>query len=334
MSFHPLPRGGTDFMLSYSKLETRNFLMLIGTVEQIWRYPVKSMAGEKLGECSVGELGVLGDRGWALRDETTGEITSGGRLPLLMQCAGAYLNVPRADSIPNVRITFPNGSTIESDDENINARLSQELGKPVTLWRREPATNKDHYRRRSAASRLVGPLSHIPGFRSLLPTLTRFPPLAATLREEFSREPDEPFPDLSTLPPEILQFTSPLGTYFDAFPIHVLTSASLAKMAQLNPSSDWDVRRFRPNFFVRTNADIEGLPEASWNGRVLRIGTVEVKCEIPTVRCGMTTQKQKDVPKDPSVLRTIVKEAEQNLGTYANVVKAGKVAEGDAVELI
>ncbi len=308
--------------------------MIIGTVEQIWRYPVKSMAGEKLADCAVGHLGIAGDRGWALRDETTGEITTGTRIPLVMQCAAAYLETPSQDSIPNVRITFPDGSTTESGDANINARLSQALGKPVTLWPREPSTNKDHYRRKSASARLVGPLLQIPGFRSLLPKLTRFPPLAATLRAEFSREPGEPFPDLSTLPPEILQFTSPLGTYFDAFPIHVLTSASLAKMGQLNPSSDWDVRRFRPNFFVRTNSDIEGLPEANWNGRVLRIGTVEVKCELPTVRCGMTTQKQRDLPKDPGVLRTIVKEAEQNLGSYANVIKPGKAAEGDSVELI
>ena len=308
--------------------------MIIGTVEQIWRYPVKSMGGQRLSETTVDELGIPGDRGWAIRDETTTEITTGTRIPLVMQCSSAYDGEPTAKNIPHVEIFFPDGSTVRSDDPQANERLSEVLGKPVTLWPRQPPTDKDHYRRRSAAARVLGPLAQYPAVRALLPAITRVTPLGAMLREEFSREPGEPVPDLSTLPPEILQFTSPLGTYFDAFPIHVLTSASLEKMKKLNSSSDWDVRRFRPNFFVRTNGGIEGLPEAGWTGRGLRIGTVEIKCEIPTVRCGMTTQMQKDVPKDPSVLRTIVKEAEQNLGTYANVTKSGAVVEGDTVELI
>ena len=59
-----------------------------------------------------------------------------------------------------------------------------------------------------------------------------------------------------------------------------------------------------------------------------------MKCEIPAVRCGMTTNAQKELPKDNSVLRTIVKEAQQNLGVYANVIKSGQVSEGDRVELM
>jgi uncharacterized protein YcbX len=113
-----------------------------------------------------------------------------------------------------------------------------------------------------------------------------------------------------------------------------LTTASLAVMSQLNPAADWDVRRFRPNFFVKTVAGLEGLLESEWIGKTLRIGTVEVKCEMPAVRCGMTTNAQKELPKDNSVLRTIVKEAQQNLGVYASVTANGQVSEGDQVELI
>ena len=49
---------------------------------------------------------------------------------------------------------------------------------------------------------------------------------------------------------------------------------------------------------------------------------------------GMTMQAQKNLPKDPSVLRSIVKEANQNLGIYASVSKSGRVSEGDRVELL
>ena len=105
-------------------------------------------------------------------------------------------------------------------------------------------------------------------------------------------------------------------------------------MSQANPAADWDLRRFRPNFFVETVAGLEGLLESEWAGRTLRIGSVEVKCEIPAVRCGMTTNAQKELPKDNSVLRTIVKEGKQNLGVYASVIGNGRVTGGDRVELI
>jgi uncharacterized protein YcbX len=308
--------------------------MVIGTVEQIWRYPVKSMAGEKLSECSVHALGIPGDRGWALRDEVAGEITNGKRIPLLMQCSARYREEPGNSLIPQVDIHLQDGTLIGSDHPQANDRLSRILGKDVTLWPLQPATNKSHYRRAKFGSRIAGRLSQYSAFRSMLPALTSFGSMNVTLREVFSREADEPIPDISLLPPEVLEFTSPPGTYFDAFPIHLLTTASLETMSQYNPSAVWDVRRFRPNFFIKTENGVEGLVESNWAGRTLRIGTVELKCEIPTARCGMTTHSQPGLPKDPSVLRSIVKNADQNLGIYANVTSSGKVSEGDRVELI
>jgi len=308
--------------------------MLIGTVQQIWRYPVKSMAGERLSGCDVGSLGLPGDRGWAIRDEIKSEVKTGTRIPLLMQCASEYREEPSNEYIPHVNIKFPDGSSVASDDTQINARLSDVLGRQVKLWPRQPASDKDHYRRPGAAARIIAPFADVPGFRALLPTLTKLPGIDATLRSAFSRIAEEPVPDISKLPKELFEFTSPPGTYFDAFPIHVLTTASLAAMAQSNPAADWDVRRFRPNFFVKTVAGIEGLIESEWTGRTLRIGTVEVKCEMPAVRCGMTTNAQTGLTKDNSILRTIVKEGKQNLGVYASVASGGKVSEGDPVELI
>ena len=59
-------------------------------IQELWRYPVKSMAGEQLESCTVGTLGVPADRGWAIRDETKGETTSGKLIPLLMQCEARF----------------------------------------------------------------------------------------------------------------------------------------------------------------------------------------------------------------------------------------------------
>ena len=305
--------------------------MRIGTIKEIWRYPVKSMAGQQLDSCTLGLVGIPADRGWALRDETTREITNGKRFPVLMQCAARFRSEPVDDSIPQVEITFPDGSVTASDAEDVNKRLSDLLGKHVTLWPRLPEDDLEHYRRKSKAARVFGKLARFRPVRGALPTLTSFGSANAELRELFSREPNEPVPDISTLPPELMEFTSPPGTYFDAFPLHLLTTSSLAMMKRLNPEAIWDRRRFRPNFLIESQ--LSGFIELEWGLQRLRIGTAQIQCKIPTARCGMTTHAQKDLPKDPSVLRTIVKDADQNLGIYASVFVAGEVKVGDPVEL-
>jgi len=308
--------------------------MRIGTVKQIWRYAVKSMSGEQLVDCSVGNQGIPGDRGWALRDETTGEITNAKRFSVLMQCSAKYLKPPTSEFIPNVEIRFPDGTVVYSDDSDINKKLSNLLAKPVSLWPLQPASNVEHYRRKSSVARLIGPLAKYRAFRALLPVITSFGQANAQLRETFSREPYEPIPDVSVLPAEVLQFTSPPGTYFDAFPIHVLTTASLGTLERLNPNAQWDVRRFRPNFLLETDARFKSLIESEWNGQRLRIGSAVLQCDIPAMRCGMTMHAQEGLPKDPSILRSIVKDADQNLGVYAKVATPGEIRLGDVAELM
>ena len=48
----------------------------VGTIKEIWRYPVKGMAGETLQSCEISENGINGDRIWALRDTARKEIQS------------------------------------------------------------------------------------------------------------------------------------------------------------------------------------------------------------------------------------------------------------------
>ena len=42
----------------------------MASVVEIWRYPVKSMAGERLEECAITERGLEGDRRWAFIDRS------------------------------------------------------------------------------------------------------------------------------------------------------------------------------------------------------------------------------------------------------------------------
>ena len=250
--------------------------MRIGTIKHIWRFAVKSMAGEQLETCTVGMRGIPGDRGWAVRDETAGKLATGSRFPLLMQCSARYREPPVNGLIPHVDMRFPDGEQIGSDLVDVNARLTELLGKAVSLSQ-----------------------------------------LSANGSSETG----------------LIQLDSARGTYFDVAPIHVLTSASLGEMKRLEPAADWDVRRFRPNFFVETEAGIAGLVDAEWGGKKLRIGDVELLCEIPCERCVMTIHAQPELPKDESIFRTITKEAGKNLGAYASVLKPGEVRMGDIVEI-
>jgi uncharacterized protein YcbX len=308
--------------------------VIVGTVSEIWRYPVKSMAGERLETCTVGAKGIPGDRGWALRDEGAGEIRGAKKFPALMQCTARYRGEPSDDGVTHADISLADGTSTATDAPDVAARLSALVGRAVTLWPRRPASDKAHYRRAQPGASVLGLLGRSKAFRRLLQRVIPYTSLERELREGFSRLPDEPLPDLTGLPGELFEFSSPPGTYFDAFPIHFLTTASLAAMADVNSSARWDSRRFRPNFLVAVDRAVTGQVESGWNGRRLRIGGLELRCEIPTVRCGMTTHAQADLPKDPSVLRTVVRSGGQSLGAYASVLVPGGVAVGDRVELI
>ena len=309
--------------------------MIVGRVLEIWRYPVKSMAGERLTDaCSIETAGIAGDRGWAVRDEKAREIRGAKHMPELLQCSSRYRTEPKIGETTHVDITLADGTYTASDDEGVNARLSEFLGREVTLSPLHPASDKAHYRRAQPGAALMGKLARFHFVRTHLGTIIRLARLDGRTRELFSREADEPLPDLSNLPTELFEFTSPPGTYFDAFPIHFITTASLAAMSRFNPAALWDVRRFRPNFLIETESGIEGLAETDWGGKSLRLGEVILKCEIPTVRCGMTMQAQKELPKDPTVLRSIVRDANQNLGLYASPVKPGRVFVNNVVELL
>ena len=309
--------------------------MIVGRVKEVWRYPLKSMAGERLEAAGVGARGLWGDRGWALRDEEAGEIRGAKISPKLMLCAARYRTEPPPEGTPpHADITLPDGAETSTDDARVNEQLSELVGRRVTLWPLRPASDLAHYRRAIPAARVVGFLSRSRSFRRLALGAMRLAGKDKELREDFGREPGEPLPDLSALPAEIFEFTSPPGTYFDAFPVHLLTTASLAALARHAPDTAWDARRFRPNFLIETADGVEGLVESGWGGRALRIGGLTLKCEMPAPRCSMTIQAQAGLPKDPRVLRTIVKEAGQNLGMYASVESAGRVSVGDEVTLV
>ncbi|MCP5029718.1 MAG: MOSC domain-containing protein [Actinomycetia bacterium] len=282
-------------------------------ITQLWRYPVKSMIGERVDVAVLNELGVIGDRSWATRDLERGGIRGAKKIAGLMQLAARDIGDGQ------VEITMPDGSTTRTTDPDVDERISSSLDHPVRLEPLRPPEDSDHYRRGAPDSEDV----------------------ITELRGVFGRIEGEPLPDFSIFPAEmnelLKEFESPPGTYYDAFPLLVISEQALGALSVALPDSSIDVRRFRPSIVVdadRVSTDA-GHPEFEWAGRTAQIGSAVVEFTMACPRCIMVTrQVDPSVPQDRAVLRHIVRHLDQNVGIYANITTPGTIRSGDELTFL
>ena len=276
-------------------------------IEALFRYPVKSMGGERVDATAVGERGLLGDRAYALVEQETGKVASAknpGRWGVLFECHAAFSEEPRSGSeLPPVEITGPGGERIRSDDPGANDALSHIVGRAVRL-------------------------EHTPPDGAIL---EQYHPTVEGVAEATD----------DTVTDEPIAIVAP-GTFFDAAPLHVLTTASLARLAELAPESSFPAARFRPNIVVAT-ADDAGFVENAWVSHSLGLGPeVIASVFLAAPRCVMTTLAQPDLPSDRAVLATISRHNRFDIpglgprscvGVYALVTAGGTMNAGDPVEI-
>jgi uncharacterized protein YcbX len=285
-----------------------------GRITSVWRYPVKSMAGERVPFADVSALGVHADRTWAVRDVEHDTTTGAKKLPGLLWCTARYAQTPPADAgpghAPEVLIGFPDGGEFSSSDPGVHRALSEYVDHDVEL-------------------RALPPISERHQYRTPMATKT-------DLRVVFGLEDDEPLPDLSMFPvrklAEITRYATPVGSYVDAYPVHILTVQSLAAMAAVAPDSDFDERRFRPTLVVDSPAGSDH-PEWDWCGGVLHGPHADLQPLIPTIRCVMPSHEQPQLKRDRDITRAIAAHSRRCLGVYGNIVKPGRIAEGDVLML-
>ena len=294
---------------------------LVGHVAELWQYPVKSMAGVRLPAAELRRDGLLGDRGWCAREEDAGQLTVVRRTPRLLQCQAVYESEASEEVVPPVRITLPDGQSFSSSEPDAAAKLSAFIGKPLTLWPRQPRSKLRHY------------------------SLAR-PQGAREFRRQFA---SRSLPDLSSIPMskilELMFFVTPLGRYHDVYPMHVLSSSSLEHLQTLEPEADFSVQRVRPNVFIESCPGTSGLDDFSWVGGELQLGTTVLSCRSRTVRCSAPAQPMgagmdhgaspeggvTALGKSAAVLKTLEAETGRHLGINANVRTPGAVALGDPV---
>ena len=207
---------------------------------ELWRYPVKSMAGEPIMEASLASMGIPGDRGLYVVDAR-------GRVMTARTRPGLLALHPTLGASGDVLVDgFP--------------WRDPEVGRRV----REAAGDGTHLVQAQGAER------------------------------------------------------------FDILPLLVATDGAIAVLGV-------DRRRFRPNLLI---GGVPGTAERIWEGKFLRIGSGVVGLADLRQRCIMTTWDPDTQEQDTKVLHTIQRTFGGSLALNAWTARPGRVAVGDAVELL
>jgi uncharacterized protein len=112
-----------------------------GTVSSLYRWPVKSLAGEPADALRLDPRGVAGDRAHALLDTHKGaprQLTV-RQAPGMLRWAASYAGVPGdaldTDDVPLPRVVAPDGAVFSWDDPRLPQALSADLGREIALRR-------------------------------------------------------------------------------------------------------------------------------------------------------------------------------------------------------
>ena len=285
----------------------------VGSVQTLWRYPVKSMLGEEIESSEVTERGLLGDRAYALVDAETGKLVSAKRPRLwgrMFDFRASLAGAPQSGAVmPAATITMPDGVTLSTGDADAGDALSAAIGRKVTV---------------SASAQ--------PG---------------AMIDEEWAEAKGDskygvPVPGADGVLASPAAFAAP-GTFFDLSAIHFVTTAALSRLQEVYPDGEVDSRRFRPNIIIE--APGSDFVENAWTGRRLTIGDeVRLSVMVPMIRCVMTTLPQGggNLRSDPGILKALAQHNRVSvfnlgelpcIGMAASVLQGGVVSVGDAVRL-
>jgi uncharacterized protein YcbX len=292
--------------------------MDVGTVRELWRFPVKSMQGERLDAAALGVAGLLGDRAYAIVDRESGKVASAKnpkRWPQLLDCRANFTRPPQSgEEVPPVQIELADGTSVTSDARDVDAVLSRFFGREVRLARTAPAdfTIEQYH----------------PDIENLDPNGRCDEVADAKLGSDRVRQLGIP------LPPSEASFK-------DAFPVSVISTSTLNRVGEVHPGSLADIRRFRMNLLVET--DQPGFVENGWLGRTAAVGDdVRLMIAIPNGRCVMTIAAQPGLPHDSAILRALAEHNRLDVpgrglypcaGVYAVTETGGTIRTSDPVRV-
>ncbi len=214
---------------------------LIMRVAELWRYPVKSLAGEQIDVAEIHADGVAGDRRILVYNQQTGRVITSRTHPKLL---GLKATINQAGEV------LINGRSWNDSESEQAIMTAAGLNARLARW--------DGVER------------------------------------------------------------------FDVLPLLVVTDGAIKEFG-------YDHRRLRPNIVI---GGVEGLAEREWVGRKMRIGEAIVEFAQLRERCVMTTYDPDTQKQNHDVLRHIVKKFDGTMALDTAVIQGGRIAVGDAVELI
>lgn len=277
----------------------------IGVIKEIWRYPVKSMSGNKIAKGELTKDGLVGDRLWTIWDEIDNQLVGGKQFRKIMQLAASFKDEEDFAN-PIANILFPDGQVVDSKSPYLDNLLSSFIGHPMRLKLRQK--NKEFYLIKKEGKGLTA------------------------LRQQLGMPANDTMKNLAIFPLNIslmlMKYASPPGQLYDVYPLHFMTTNTLTWLAKAHPKANIDVRRFRPTFLIEGAKKLGDFPERKWLGGYLEVGEVVIKVGFPTIRCSMPAQAQPHLLQDNEVAKAIQTTAGQFVGSYGRIVKKGVLEEG------
>lgn len=114
-------------------------MISVGTIKEIWRYPVSSIGGQLCDEALLGPAGVNGDRKYALFDPTSGDVAAPEKdarwRPAL------FLTSVMSEDVTEIR--FPNGDLMDITEPALLPMLQQHFGFEVAIGRYGEPNGRD-----------------------------------------------------------------------------------------------------------------------------------------------------------------------------------------------
>jgi uncharacterized protein YcbX len=278
--------------------------MIVGTVRELWRYPVKSMQGERCAELALDDHGFAGDRRWAVVDHASGKTLTAKTVPELL-FAGARTH----DG--SVVITLPDGRELDASDGPTSAVIAAWLDRDCALVRADTVAETSYdmtFEPTNDAAELVS----IPVSSGTFFDLT-------------------PVHVLTTTSLATMQVAHPDGAWDTRrFRPNVLIDVANGDAAAHVPAEPVPPGVAHPSF-----------PEDGWVNRTIRFGNdvegdtgaASVSVVMATVRCAMPNRAQPGLARDIDIFRTMNAHHGNHLGVYCAPSSGGLVRTGDDVHV-
>ncbi|MXZ78320.1 MAG: MOSC domain-containing protein [Acidimicrobiia bacterium] len=267
------------------------------SISELWRYPVKSMGGERVESLELRTSAVVGDRQWAVRNTETGKIASAKR----PRPYGQLLSwSARTQADGRLVAVSPDGGEYAVGSGELDAALTEALGEPVQVVEVEKGRDETY----------GSEWPEIPG--TVLSDVEVDLPIAA-ITEKTS------FVDASAVHIIVNQSMKYLASLLDGVKLGV---------ERFRPNIVLD---------AHDDAGSGEFADLAWQDIDFKIGNAELRIGDATPRCVMTTLAQPGYEQAKGVLQVLAATARKEFdygafacfGTNAEVTAAGTIKVGD-----